>query len=92
MSTLRQTHTSVTLEISRETHDEIAGKLLAAGYDHAVYASGEVDMHGIVLVPVASKEGPRSPNLPLNEQFNDFCRERPCASEACRRAKQCLHS
>lgn len=26
------------------------------------------------------------------EQINEFCKETPCASDACRRAKRCLHS
>lgn len=40
---------------------------------------------------VSGLPGPRDPRSPPAEQFNDFCREPPCASAACRHAKKCLH-
>jgi len=46
--TLRTTHTYAELEVSAAVYDEIAGKLLAAGYDHAFH-DGTIDMHGIGL-------------------------------------------
>ena len=53
--------TYATLEVSAEAYDEIAGKLMAAGYGHA-FIIGEpqnehpvIDMHGIALVR-ASKD------------------------------------
>lgn len=58
---MRSTHTYATLAISPEAHHEIAAKLKAAGYDHALHApdDGEphpvhnpvtIDMHGIGLI------------------------------------------
>lgn len=46
--TIRQTHTYAELEVSAAAYDEIAGKLRAAGYDHAFH-DGTIDMHGIGL-------------------------------------------
>jgi len=45
----RTTYTFATLEVSRETYDEIEAKLREAGYDHA-FVDGAIDMHGIGLV------------------------------------------
>jgi hypothetical protein len=45
------THSYALLEVSQEAYDEIAKKLREAGYDHAFMDDGEVDMHGIALVP-----------------------------------------
>lgn len=42
------TYTMTKLEVSKETYNEIAGKLGAAGYEHAFKAEG-IDMHGICL-------------------------------------------
>ena len=43
------THTYAELEVSKAVYEEIRGKLLAAGYDHA-FNNGVIDMHGIALV------------------------------------------
>jgi hypothetical protein len=88
MGALRQTHTYVTLEVSEMTYAEIAGKLRIAGYDHAFDCNGEIDMHGLALV----KEAPRNPKAEPGEQFNEFCREPPCASPACRRNRRCEYA
>ena len=85
MGALRQTHTYVTLEVSEMTYAEIAEKLRVAGYDHAFDRNGEIDMHGLALV----KEAPRNPEAEPGEQFNEFCREPPCASAICRRQRKC---
>lgn len=45
----RSTYTYVELEVSQDAYDEIAGKLKAAGYDHAFGADGAIDMHGIAI-------------------------------------------
>jgi len=47
--TLRTTYTYVELEVSAAAYDEIAGKLRAAGYDHAFH-DGTIDMHGLALI------------------------------------------
>lgn len=65
----RSTYTFAKLEVSRGTYDEIAGKLRAAGYDHA-FVDGAIDMHGIGLV--------RSPE-PANTSImstDSMCRSR----------------
>jgi hypothetical protein len=85
MGALRQTHTYVTLGVSEMTYTEIAGKLRTAGYDQAFSSDGEIDMHGLALV----KEAPRDPKAEPGEQFNEFCREPPCASPVCRRDRKC---
>jgi hypothetical protein len=46
------TYTFVTMEISKAAYEEIAAKMRDAGYDHAFDEDGEIDMHGIALVPV----------------------------------------
>lgn len=46
----RHTHTYVTLDVSRATYDEIAGKLKANAYGHCFNEAGEIDMSGIALV------------------------------------------
>jgi len=38
------------------------------------------------------KEGPRDPSVDPAEQLNEFCKEPPCASDRCRKAKQCLYA
>jgi hypothetical protein len=51
MSRFHVTHTFAELEVSRETYEEIEGKLREAGYDHAFgHDRGAIDMHGIGLV------------------------------------------
>jgi hypothetical protein len=40
----------------------------------------------------ATKEGPRNPKDEPGEQFNDFCRDPPCASPFCRRERRCLYA
>jgi hypothetical protein len=53
---IRQTHTYAEFELSKAAYDEIATKLLAAGYGHAFEIGamievgkdcGPIDMHGI---------------------------------------------
>jgi hypothetical protein len=56
----RQTHTYAILEVSDDAYHEIAGKLRAAGYDHAFHEDGAIDMHGIALAP-QSGEVPSDP-------------------------------
>ena len=58
---IRQTHTFATLAVSKAAYEEIKQKLLAAGYQHAIFESDNqevIDMHGIALVvePVEPKE------------------------------------
>lgn len=48
---VRQTHTYVTVEVSLQTYHEIRTKLLEAGYHHVFGDDGEIDMHGLALVP-----------------------------------------
>lgn len=47
---IRQTHTYVTMEVSRAAYKEIYNKMEAAGYEHAINDEGEIDMHGIAIV------------------------------------------
>jgi hypothetical protein len=54
------TYTHVLLEVSQSAYDEIATKLRTAGYDHAFNEHGEIDMHGIALVP-ADEPPPPAP-------------------------------
>lgn len=49
---LRQTHTYVTMDISRSAWEEIAAKMLEAGYDHVFMDDDEIDMHGIAVKPI----------------------------------------
>lgn len=46
---MRSTHTYALIEISGPAFNEIAQKLLKAGYQHAFGGNGEIDMHGIGL-------------------------------------------
>jgi hypothetical protein len=46
---MRTTHTIVLLDVSQSAYDEIAGKLLAAGYDHVFLDDDAIDMTGIGL-------------------------------------------
>lgn len=50
---LRTTYTYVLMELSQAAYDEIAGKMRAAGYDHAFGSDGAIDMHGLAIVPAA---------------------------------------
>lgn len=47
----RSTYTFVLMELSQQAYDEIAAIMRKAGYDHAFGADGEIDMHGIAVVP-----------------------------------------
>lgn len=56
MGTLRQTHTYAELELSAAAYDEIAAKLMAAGYQHCFPVGyehnpgdGAIDMHGLAV-------------------------------------------
>jgi hypothetical protein len=57
----RQTHTYAILEVSDDAYHEIAGKLGAAGYDHAFHEDGAIDMHGIALAPQSGEARPIPP-------------------------------
>jgi hypothetical protein len=46
----RTTRTYAVMNVSRETHEEIMGKLKDAGYEHAIQGN-VLDMHGIALAP-----------------------------------------
>jgi hypothetical protein len=50
------TYTYVLLEVSKAVYDEIAAKLTQAGYHHAFGSEGEIDMHGIALIPSTSEK------------------------------------
>jgi hypothetical protein len=80
-----RTHVYAILEVSEMTYAEIAGKLRIAGYGRAFNPDGVIDMHGLAL----AKEAPRNPKAEPGEQFNEFCREPPCASDICRRDRKC---
>ncbi|HEY8578181.1 MAG TPA: hypothetical protein VIL88_17785 [Devosia sp.] len=58
----RSTHTSVYLAISRAAHDEIRGKLEAAGYQHAIDGI-ELDMHGLALITTEPAPGQQVINI-----------------------------
>ena len=60
---MRSTHTIAHLDVSREAYQEIAAKLMRAGYDHAFLPDGVIDMHGIGLVEVAKQELSRQHRL-----------------------------
>lgn len=52
ISDIRQTHTYVIMEVSKEVHEFIKQKLEEAGYQHAIHIEdGKIllDMHGIAL-------------------------------------------
>lgn len=58
------TRTYATLEVSAPAYDEIARKLLEAGYDQAFHGNGidpfdDIDMHGIALT--------RGPSAPIEQ-------------------------
>jgi hypothetical protein len=52
-------HTYAILKVSKATYDEIAAKLLAAGYDHAFHG-GAIDLHAIAI---RVDEGPTMKDL-----------------------------
>ena len=43
------THSFATLEVSKETFDEISSKLREAKYDHSFIEDDLIDMHGIAI-------------------------------------------
>ncbi len=53
---MRTTYTYALLSIGDEAYREIKALLLAAGYDHAINDKGEIDMHGIALVPIEEND------------------------------------
>jgi hypothetical protein len=82
--TLRSTYTYAEMEVTAAAYDEIAGKLRAAGYDHA-FNDGAIDMHGIGLTRAAAPQ-PLCPN----------CRDNSCyrhnrAAEPQPADKPCKH-
>jgi hypothetical protein len=52
---MRQTHTYVTMQLSAAAYAEIKEKMVAAGYDHVFGRDGEIDMHGIAVVPYVNE-------------------------------------
>ena len=50
------TYTYVLMELSQVAYDEIAKKMREAEYDHAFGEDGEIDMHGIAVVPIKQAE------------------------------------
>jgi hypothetical protein len=52
------------LEVSAAAYTEITDKLIAAGYELAINADGEIDMHGIALVQARPQPAPLPP-LPV---------------------------
>ena len=51
---IKQTHTFSILAVSKAAYEEIKGKLIEAGYEHAVMNEGEqevIDMHGVAITP-----------------------------------------
>ncbi|HEV8702573.1 MAG TPA: hypothetical protein VGV60_14970 [Candidatus Polarisedimenticolia bacterium] len=58
---MTRTHTYALLEISTPAFNEIAQKLMKAGYQQAFQGNTEIDMHGIGLAPDSNaKPDPRS--------------------------------
>lgn len=53
---MRMTHTYALLDVSKSAYDEIAEKLILAGYQQAINDEGEIDMHGIALVNQAVRD------------------------------------
>lgn len=58
------TYTYVTMELSQSAYDEIAAKMRKAGYDHAFGCGGEIDMHGIAVLPIKITPKPRKHHAP----------------------------
>lgn len=64
MTRLTHTRTFAEMEVSAAVFEEVAAKLMDAGYDHA-FVDGALDMHGIALtreetpMPEAHRELPR---------------------------------
>lgn len=50
------TYTYALMEVSQQTYDEIAKKMHEAEYDHVFGDEGEIDMHGIALVPIKQEK------------------------------------
>lgn len=55
-SRITSTYTVVAMEVPKPVYDDIAAKLIAAGYDSV--KDGMIDMHGIALVPAADVHQP----------------------------------
>lgn len=53
---MRSTYTYVLMEIPKKLYELVRAKMEAAGYSHAINNEGEVDMHGIALVPDGGEE------------------------------------
>jgi hypothetical protein len=68
MPGLRTTYTYVELEVSAAAYDEIANKLRAADYDHALH-DHTIDMHGIGLTKAAPATQPRDASVHTQEVF-----------------------
>jgi hypothetical protein len=52
------THTLAKLELSKAAYDEIATKLIDAGYQHAFLEDGLIDMDGIGVAPAEEAAEP----------------------------------
>jgi hypothetical protein len=57
---IRTTYTLAELELSPAAYEEIAAKLLDAGYDHAFSPEGMIDMSGIGI----TRKKPTAPTAP----------------------------
>ena len=83
---MRSTYTYVTLEVPKPFYDFVTAKLKGAGYDHAINAECEIDMHGLALIAqtvdpleyciVCNKGTKRHPNA---------CKKRIYCGDACRK-------
>lgn len=79
--------------IHRRTLDDTWRQVMRQfGGDPDVLCGPDHDELVSIAAHKAHKEGPRDPAVKPSEQFNEFCREPPCASDGCRKAKRCLHS
>ncbi len=69
---MRITHTYALLEVSPGAYEEIAGKLRAAGYDHA-FDEGAIDMHGLALTKsVPERDGPAPAPAPGSDRYDPY--------------------
>lgn len=57
------TYTYAIMEISQSAYDEIATKMRDADYGHAFGADGEIDMHGIAVMPIQVEQPVAPSNL-----------------------------
>lgn len=65
------THTVATLEVSATAYDDIAGKMRAAGYDHAFLEPGNGDHAIIDMVGIGLERGPTPDYVALRKAERD---------------------